>query len=100
MCETVLPHQRGATPHASELRLFGVWWSGVLVGGARPVQIITMIKWTRTSRLSIKNSLSLPGGGDTHPLDPPHIMSSNHPKNENAFCTCAGPASCRANSGH
>ena len=27
--------------------------------GARPVhQIITMIKWTRTSRLSIKNSLS------------------------------------------
>ena len=31
--------------------------------GAGPVhQIIPMIKWTRTSRLSIKNSLSLPTG--------------------------------------
>jgi len=34
--------------------------------GARPVQlIITMIKWTRTSRLSIENSLS---GGGQEPL--------------------------------
>ena len=34
--------------------------------GARPVhQIITMIKWIRTSRVSIKNSLFDPcGGGD------------------------------------
>ena len=32
--------------------------------GARPVhQIISMIKWIRTSRLSIKNSLSLTAGG-------------------------------------
>jgi len=34
--------------------------------GARPVHlIITMIKWIRTSRLSIKNSLSLWQGGFT-----------------------------------
>ena len=32
--------------------------------GAKPVDlIITMIKWIRTSRLSIKNSLFLQGGG-------------------------------------
>ena len=36
--------------------------------GARPVHlIITMIKWIRTSRLSIKKSLSLEGGGGTRP---------------------------------
>jgi len=33
--------------------------------GARPVHlIITMIKWIRTSRLSIKNSLSAGDAGD------------------------------------
>ena len=38
--------------------------------GARPVDlIITMIKWIRASRLSIKNSLSLPCKGDDLELD-------------------------------
>jgi len=37
-------------------------WVELSVDGARPVHlIITMIKWIRTSRLSIKNSLSLEG---------------------------------------
>jgi len=45
--------------------------------GARPVHlIITMMKWTRTSRLSIKNSLSAGercagGGGASHALPCP-----------------------------
>ena len=35
--------------------------------GARPVHLITkMIKWIRTSRLSIKNSLSLTADGAGH----------------------------------
>ena len=38
--------------------------------GARPVHlIITMIQWIRTSRLSIKNSLSLRKPGPCHALD-------------------------------
>ena len=40
-----------------DVKLFGKGESNS--HGARPVHlIITMIKWTRTSRLSIKNSLS------------------------------------------
>ena len=36
--------------------------------GARPVhQIISMIKWIRTSRFLVKNSLSLQGDGGAEP---------------------------------
>ena len=47
------------TPRNIDVRLPGKGNSNF--NGARPVHlIITMIKWTRTSRLSIKNSLSRP----------------------------------------
>ena len=39
--------------------------------GAKPVHImITMMKWIRTSRLSIKNSLSVKGPGWPSRVDP------------------------------
>jgi len=47
--------------------------------GARPVHsIITMIKWTRTSRLSIKNSLSAGGGcaAVREVVPPPDMLSA------------------------
>ena len=56
--------------------------------GARPVhQIISMINWIRTSRLSIKNSLSLDlekdSNDDVHHHDPHH-------ENNNFTELCSG----------
>ena len=43
--------------------------------GGRPVHlIITMIKWIRTSRMSIKNSLSSTGADDRHTPRPGRIF--------------------------
>jgi len=56
-----LPRHRrvGREPRKVDVRLPGKGDSNTL--GARPVHlIITMIKWFRTSRMSIKNSLSCP----------------------------------------
>ena len=48
-----------------DVRLPGKWNSNS--HGARPVHlIITMIKWIRTSRMSMKNSLSAQEGVNTH----------------------------------
>ena len=49
--------------------------------GARPVHlIIMMIKWIRTSRVSIKNSVSLHGFGGCHEYKnaPLLVSSKNH----------------------
>ena len=49
--------------------------------GARPVHlIITMIKWTRTSRLPIKNSLSWSGGGGANSGIPPREVADHRPQ--------------------
>ena len=53
--------------------------------GARPVHlIITMIKWFRTSRLSIKNSLSLLGA----------LPLVEHQRKTNTVPHHAGPVEC------
>ena len=59
--------------------------------GARPIHlIITMIKWIRSSRLSIKNSLSLQG----LPLTGPHRCFSEPLETRKAGILNAGSLSC------